>query len=140
AGGGPSAAGLPPVAAGTLSGPEALLALVGLLVIAALLAGGRPAALLTGMAVVTALALLTGHAHLPEGAWWSVPRLDTFGQADLGWSLRWAAVPLLLSLMMVDFFDTLGTATAIADEAGLHDERGRIPGLRRLLAVDAVSA
>src|SRR5690606_30200951 len=31
-------------------------------------------------------------------------------------------------------------ATAIADEAGLHDERGRIPGLRRLLAVDAVSA
>ena len=41
---------------------------------------------------------------------------------------------------MVDFFDTLGTATAITDEAGLQDENGRIPRLRALLAVDAISA
>jgi len=41
--------------------------------------------------------------------------------------------------MMVDFFDTLGTATAIADEAGLIDASGRIPGLKRLLIVDSLS-
>src|SRR5215217_3207189 len=42
--------------------------------------------------------------------------------------------------MMVDFFDTLGTATAIADEAGLVDENGEIPGLRRILIVDSAAA
>jgi AGZA family xanthine/uracil permease-like MFS transporter len=41
---------------------------------------------------------------------------------------------------MVDFFDTLGTATAIAEEADLIDERGRIPGIRALLLVDSISA
>jgi AGZA family xanthine/uracil permease-like MFS transporter len=41
---------------------------------------------------------------------------------------------------MVDFFDTLGTATAVAEEAGLVDERGRIPGIRRILIVDSLSA
>src|SRR6185436_13680624 len=36
--------------------------------------------------------------------------------------------------------DTLGTASAIAEEAKLVDERGRIPGVRRILIVDSVSA
>jgi xanthine/uracil/vitamin C permease (AzgA family) len=49
-------------------------------------------------------------------------------------------MPLLLSLVMVDFFDTLGTASAVAEEAGVQDERGNIPRLRRILGVDAVSA
>ena len=46
----------------------------------------------------------------------------------------------MLSLMMVDFFDTMGTATAIAEEAGLVDAEGRIPALKALLSVDAISA
>jgi AGZA family xanthine/uracil permease-like MFS transporter len=43
-------------------------------------------------------------------------------------------------MMMVDFFDTLGTATAIAAQAHLREERGRIPGIRRLLIVDSIAA
>jgi len=43
-------------------------------------------------------------------------------------------------VMMVDFFDTLGTATAIAEEAKLVDGQGRIPGIRRILIVDSISA
>ena len=41
---------------------------------------------------------------------------------------------------MVDFFDTIGTVTAVADAARLHDEHGRVPHLRRILAIDAISA
>jgi adenine/guanine/hypoxanthine permease len=40
----------------------------------------------------------------------------------------------------VDFFDTIGTASAIAEEAGLEDESGRIPGLKGILIVDSMSA
>src|SRR5207237_7902676 len=45
-----------------------------------------------------------------------------------------------LPVIMVDFFDTLGTVTAIAEEGNLIDSRGRIPGLRRILIVDSLSA
>jgi AGZA family xanthine/uracil permease-like MFS transporter len=47
---------------------------------------------------------------------------------------------LLLPIMLVDFFDTIGTATAIAEEGGLEEPDGTIPGLRRVLAVDAAAA
>lgn len=43
-------------------------------------------------------------------------------------------------MMMVDFFDTLGTATAIGEQSGLIDEQGRIPRIRGILVVDSLSA
>jgi AGZA family xanthine/uracil permease-like MFS transporter len=132
---------LPPVTAGSLRHPETLVALAGLLLVGILVARRQQGALVIGIVATTALALVTGQAHWPvAGTWLSVPRLDTFGAADLSAVLHWSAVPLVLSLMMVDFFDTLGTVTAVVDEAGLTDRDGRIPGLRRLLAVDALGA
>ena len=41
---------------------------------------------------------------------------------------------------MVDFFDTIGTVTAIAETGGLHDGEGRVPRLRSILAIDSISA
>jgi AGZA family xanthine/uracil permease-like MFS transporter len=41
---------------------------------------------------------------------------------------------------MVDFFDTIGTATAVGEAAHLNDAGGRLPRLRTVLAVDAASA
>jgi adenine/guanine/hypoxanthine permease len=131
---------LPPVTAGSLRNPETLLAVLGLLLIAVLLARRQPGALLIGILVTTAAAIATGHASLPSGAWWAWPRVTTAGAADLSAALRWSAVPLVMSLMLVDFFDTIGTATAIAEEAGLSGPDGAIPRLKALLAVDAVSA
>lgn len=131
---------LPPVGAGGLSHPDALIALAGLFLIGWLLARRTPGAVLIGIVVTTGVAVAAGQTSMPAGDWLQAPRLDTFGAADLSWALRASAVPLLLSLMMVDFFDTLGTATAVAEEAGLQERDGRIPGLRRLLGIDAISA
>jgi adenine/guanine/hypoxanthine permease len=131
---------LPPVGAGALTAPDTLLAVGGLLVMAVLVTRRQPAALLIGIFAMTAIALVTGQAHLPQGAWWSLPRFETAGAADVTAALRLSAIPLILSLMMVDFFDTLGTATAIAEESGLVDAKGRIPRLKALLSVDAISA
>ena len=131
---------LPPVTAGSLRTPEALLAVLGLMLIAVLLARRQPGALLIGILATTAAALATGHASFPTGAWWGTPRVTTAGAADLSAVLKWSAVPLVLSLMLVDFFDTIGTATAIVEEAGIAEPDGTIPRLQALLAVDAVSA
>jgi len=42
--------------------------------------------------------------------------------------------------MLTDFFDTIGTATAVLEQADLTDENGEIPGVRNLLLVDSAGA
>ena len=69
-----------------------------------------------------------------------MPRFDTVFQADLRSALDIRLLPLLLAIVMVDFFDTIGTVTAIAETGDLHDREGRIPRLRSILAVDSISA
>jgi len=131
---------MPPVTHGSLRVPEATVALVGLLITAVLIARRVTGAIVIGILASAAIALAMGVASLPTTAWVSVPSFATVGQADVMGAIRSNALPMLLPVLLVDFFDTIGTATAVADEAGLHDERGEIPGLRRLLAVDSLSA
>src|SRR5690606_19470952 len=51
-----------------------------------------------------------------------------------------AALLLVFSLLLADFFDTMGTMTAIGAEAGLNDEEGVPPNAQRILMVDSVAA
>ena len=60
-----------------------MLALGGLLVMGVLVVRRQPGALLIGIFTMTAVALVTGQAHLPEGSWWRLPRLETAGAADV---------------------------------------------------------
>lgn len=131
---------LPPVTYGSVHAPETVVALVGLGLTAALVARRVTGAIVLGIVASTLLALALGVATLPAGQWVALPRFEAFGRLDLAGALTLAALPLLLPIVLVDFFDTIGTATAVAEEAGLEDEEGRIPGLRRVLAVDAASA
>jgi AGZA family xanthine/uracil permease-like MFS transporter len=131
---------VPPVTHGSLHAAEPLLALAGLLIIALLLTRKVPGAIVAGILGATIAGLLLGVSHWPEGAWLRLPRFETVFQADLRRALDIRLLPLLLSIVMVDFFDTLGTVTAIAETGNLEDERGRIPRLRSILAIDSISA
>lgn len=131
---------VPPVTHGSLQAAEPLLALAGLLIIAFLLSKRVPGAIVIGIAVATFAGLLLGVSHWPAGAWLRMPRFDTVFQADLRSALDIRLLPLLLAIVMVDFFDTIGTVTAIAETGHLHDTEGRIPRLRSILAIDSISA
>jgi AGZA family xanthine/uracil permease-like MFS transporter len=50
-----------------------------------------------------------------------------------------ALVPVF-AVMLSDFFDTMGTAVALGDEAGLLDENGKLPQMNRVLLVDSLAA
>jgi AGZA family xanthine/uracil permease-like MFS transporter len=42
--------------------------------------------------------------------------------------------------MLTDFFDTIGTATAVAEQADLADDEGNVEGIGRILLVDSLGA
>ena len=50
------------------------------------------------------------------------------------------AVLFVFTLMLADFFDTMGTMTAIGAEAGLLDVEGIPPNSQRILVVDSIAA
>ncbi|MFG3016052.1 NCS2 family permease [Streptomyces cinerochromogenes] len=50
------------------------------------------------------------------------------------------AVLLVFTLVLSDFFDAMGTIVGITAEAGLLDEKGRVPGIGRVLFIDGAAA
>ncbi|HLZ39030.1 MAG TPA: NCS2 family permease, partial [Mycobacteriales bacterium] len=151
---------------GQLTGWPVAVFVVGLLLTTVLVARGAPGAILTGIVVTTALAILVealaavGPSVLgpgktnPSGWALNVPRLpDTVvaspdlsllgrvspfgGFAEVG---VLAAVLLVFTLMLADFFDTMGTIVGVGGEAGLLDEQGRLPDAGRVLFVDSLAA
>ena len=51
-----------------------------------------------------------------------------------------AASLLVFTLLLADFFDTMGTMTAIGQQAGLVDRNGNIEGANRILLIDSLAA
>ncbi|MGA0208801.1 MAG: NCS2 family permease [Candidatus Nanopelagicales bacterium] len=74
----------------------------------------------------------------------SSPDLGLLGQFNLLGS--WQAIGVIatilaiFSLMLSDFFDTMGTAFGLATEADLLDKKGEIPHFESILVVDSVAA
>jgi AGZA family xanthine/uracil permease-like MFS transporter len=74
----------------------------------------------------------------------ATPSFSTLGAFDLANVFTvlgaLAAVLTIFSFMLTDFFDTMGTATAISEQAGLTDEKGQPKNVGRILLVDSVAA
>jgi AGZA family xanthine/uracil permease-like MFS transporter len=51
-----------------------------------------------------------------------------------------AAILIVFALMVADFFDTVGTITAVGAEGGLLDEERNLPGSQPVLLVDSLAA
>jgi adenine/guanine/hypoxanthine permease len=151
---------------GFLAGWPTVVFVVGLLLIAVLMIRKVRGAILIGMAGATALAVLieklakvgpgtasNGDAN-PTGWGLNVPGLpDTIvktpdfgllGEFDLLGSFSQvgvvSAMLLLFTLLLADFFDTMGTMVAIGAEADLLDDEGMPENSERILVVDSLAA
>jgi AGZA family xanthine/uracil permease-like MFS transporter len=82
--------------------------------------------------------------EMPEGSWVGLPDLSLIGQASLfgGFGKLGATAALLLTftILLSIFFDAMGTMVGLAHEANLVDSEGNIPGVNRVLIVDALGA
>ena len=101
------------------------------------------AALVISILVTTVLALILGVTKIPAN-FVLTPSFTTLGQFDLTQVFSvlplLTAVTVIYTIMLTDFFDTMGTATGVAAEAGLAKEDGSVPGIGRVLIVDSVAA
>jgi AGZA family xanthine/uracil permease-like MFS transporter len=120
--------------------------LAGLLITAALWARGIRGSLIISIVLTTIIALVVGVQAFPE-TFTVTPKFDTIGLGlqDLGGIFTiesgvLGAVLAIFTIMLSDFFDTMGTVTGVAAEAGLTDEDGSVPGVGRVLLVDGLAA
>ncbi|MFD7022976.1 NCS2 family permease [Promicromonospora sukumoe] len=74
----------------------------------------------------------------------ALPDFSLIGQFSLFGSIEkiglLAVVLLVFTLLIADFFDTMGTMVAIGGEAGLLDEKGNPPRTKQILIVDSIAA
>ena len=127
-----------------------LIAIIGMTVVAVLLQLIHP---------VPAAHDATGAVSVATGWWSNVPswtggfswpnfqllfHVNMFGGFAPGGNLTFGSlltgVMLLLSLVLSDFFDTMGTIVAIGAEGNLLNDKGEPPHLREVLLADALAA
>jgi AGZA family xanthine/uracil permease-like MFS transporter len=130
---------------------------VGLATAAVLVARGTKGGLLISILVATVIGIVINEIW-GDGAIWAavgpgvgkIP--DTFVDSpDFGLVGKFnfgvfdtlgfvAAIVPIFAVMLSDFFDTMGTAVGLGEEAGLLEEDGRLPGMNRVLLVDSLAA
>jgi AGZA family xanthine/uracil permease-like MFS transporter len=149
-----------------LIGWPTVVFVVGLLLTFVLFARRVRGAILIGIVVTAAFAILL-NAIVDVG-----PRIDAAGNVNpAGWALTVPSFPdslvgspdfgllgafslggsfaqvgvivavlFVFTIMLSDFFDTMGTIIGVANEGGLLDKDGRLPGVGPVLLVDSVAA
>jgi len=126
--------------------PGAWVFLIGLLITAALWARKVKGALIVSIVLTTVIAIVFGVQKLPT-EFTVTPNFSTLGLGlqDLGGVFTiqaglLAALLAIFTIMISDFFDTMGTVTGVAAEAGLANPDGSVPGVGRVLLVDGLAA
>ncbi|SFP46638.1 putative MFS transporter, AGZA family, xanthine/uracil permease [Amycolatopsis arida] len=133
----------------------------GLIIMAVLVARNVKGAILIGVLATTVLSIVVeaivgvgpsqgvnprgwnlGYPALPDDVA-DLPDLSLLGQVSFD---AWTQVPaitaalLVFTLVLTDFFDTIGTMTGLGKEAGLIGRDGQLPNVGRTLFVDGVGA
>jgi adenine/guanine/hypoxanthine permease len=123
--------------------PGQFVFLIGLFLTIALYVLKIRAALIISILVTTLIAFVAGVTSIPSDLALT-PSFSTLGKFDIFEVFTKlgavTAVLTIFAIMLTDFFDTMGTVTAIAAEAGLAEPDGTVPGIRNVLLVDSVAA
>jgi AGZA family xanthine/uracil permease-like MFS transporter len=150
-------AGTPVTIAPDLTTLRILVFFVTLALTAALVARQVRGAILIGIAFGTLTAIVIniawGDKHIWDAVGPAVAQLPSSITASPDFALVgnfnfkvfsvlsfWTAIAAILSVMLSDFFDTMGTAIGLGKEAGLLDKEGKLPGIRNVLLVDGLAA
>jgi len=138
------------VGPGVFSSPPVALCLAGIIFTAVLVARRVPGAIVIGVAVVTVVGLVIpagGGAMVttrPE-AFLSLPHspMPLLGKLRFSFLHDWTsihhALPIILTLLLVDMFDNIGTLIGVTKRAGFLRPDGTLPLAGRALVADSIA-
>ncbi|MFT8245333.1 NCS2 family permease [Roseomonas sp. BN140053] len=128
------------VGLGHLSDPKVILACLGFLLIAGLVARGVPGAIILGIIIIAlagipfGLTTFNGVVSLPPSL------APTFLQLDIPGALGIGLVGIVFTFFLVDLLDNAGTLIATTHRAGLMNPDGTVPRLGRAMLADSCGA
>lgn len=128
------------VSLGHLTSPTSLLAIFGIIVTFVLLSMRMPPAIFVGMVLTSIVGIIFGLIKLPSSLVSPVPSLaPTFGQSitHLGDINSIQLITVVITFLLVTFFDTAGTMIGLATQAGFM-KNNEMPRAGRALMADAV--
>ncbi|MDY5785318.1 NCS2 family permease [Corynebacterium sp.] len=146
---------------GSIASWPTFVFIIGLIICGFMVVRRIPGGLFIGIVVTTIIALIVerivgagSSADAPTG--WSLavpsfpdslgsaPDLSLVGNVDLFGAFIHAGVIasslLVFTLVLANFFDAMGTMTALGRQGNLTDESGNLPGLKRALVVEGFGA
>ena len=133
-----------PVKIGNLRSPEVLLAVFGFILICALLYRKIRGGILIGIAATAALGIALGLGQAPK-ALAALPFRGAYDlsaiafKLDIAGVLRLSFLPILLTLFLMGFLDTLGTLVGVGAAGKMIDEKGNFPDIEKPMMVDAAA-
>jgi AGZA family xanthine/uracil permease-like MFS transporter len=133
-----------PLKLGRLDDPRVLLAVFGFLLTVTLLHWGVRGAILLGIVLTAAAGFLFGEARAP-GTVFAVPWGEDYDlgeialELDVEGVLQLQYLPILLTLFLLSFLDTLGTLVGVGSAGGMLDRDGNFPHIERPMLVDAAA-
>jgi AGZA family xanthine/uracil permease-like MFS transporter len=133
-----------PLRIGNLRSPQVLLAVFGFLLICFLLQRRVRGGILLGIAATAAVGYAIGLGQSPQAVV-ALPFVGRYNLAavafklDIAGVLRIGFLPILLTLFLMSFLDTLGTLVGVGAAGKMIDDKGNFPNIERPMLVDAVS-
>lgn len=125
------------VTLGEVTSFEALMCFGGFAIIAAMSHRKITGAVIIGMLFVAAIGWLTGKVEF-KGIMSAPPSVaPVFLALDLKGALEVSMVTVIITLLIVDVFDTAGTMVGVSTRAGLTKEDGSLPRLDKALLSDS---
>jgi len=135
-----------PVKIGAFHNLSVLLAIGGFVTTAALMIRRIPGAILIGMGATAAAGFAIGLGPSPAPSdLVAMPFTGAFTLSPIAFHLDIAGVltfsflPVLLTLVLMSFLDTLGTLVGVGAAGNMLDEDGNFPQVEKPMLVDAVS-
>lgn len=133
---------------GDFSNHNVWIAILGLIITAVLYVRNVNGAILVGIIVATIFGIALGDVILPEGSIIALPPsiAPIFGEAVKpmltaeGWDTIFSLQMLIVvfTFLFVNLFDTVGTLLGVVSKAGLSDENGNFPQMKKALFADAL--
>ncbi len=129
-----------PVHVGNFSDPTVLLAIAGFVLTGLLMVRKINGAIFMSVIAVTLTAFIFGLVKINGPVVSMPPSLaPLFGKLDIAGALTFKAFPVILTMLVMIFVDTMGTLLGVSYKAGLLDENGNLPEIEKPMLCDSVS-